>query len=134
MRPLGRGLAAARSHPSVGVREGRLRLAVTIPRAENYSNDGDHQRVHTSATARTSILFPHARRRRWSPQQIRGLDLEAAREPVDHVDAGSIDASLNRADIGAIDLRTIGKLFLRQALSPPEFPQIERQHLSDLHP
>ena len=50
-----------------------------------------------------------------------------------NVNAGSVDASLKCADVGAVDLRTMRQFFLRQALNPPEFSQIERQYLSYVH-
>lgn len=88
----------------------------------------------SSSAARTSLLLSDRRRRGRSPEQIGRFDAKATREPVDHVDAGSINAPFNCADVGTINLCTIGELFLRQAFGLPEFPQIECQHLSYLHP
>ena len=73
-----------------------------------------------------SLLPSDSRRRGRSPEQIRRLDAKATREPVDYVDAGSINAPFNCADVGTINLRTIGKLLLRQAFGSSEFSQIER--------
>jgi hypothetical protein len=47
-----------------------------------------------------------------SPEQIGGLYPQDSGKSVDHVDAGSIDTPLERADIGTVNLRSIGKLFL----------------------
>ena len=118
MRPVGRSLAAARSRPSVEGREGRLRLAVTIPRANSIQSDPRTFEIELQASLTIRQVLPADRslpdspRRRWSPKQIRRLDAKAARQPVKDVDAGSINAALNRAHIGAIDPCMIGELFL----------------------
>ena len=71
--------------------------------------------------------------RRWPLEQIGGFDAENAGQPVYDVDAGGVDAPLERADIRAIDLRLMGELFLRKALGLPQSSQIERQHVSYIH-
>ena len=43
------------------------------------------------------------------------------------------DTALERTDIGAIDIRAMRKLFLRQAASPSKSFQVQRQYLSDIH-
>jgi len=86
--------------------------------------------VCTNLTRFSLLVSP---RRSRSPKQISCLDTENTSEPVYHIDSSGIDAAFQRTDIGAIDLRTMGKLFLRKALSPPEFPQIERQYFSYFH-
>src|SRR5690349_1328516 len=73
----------------------------------------------------TSLLLSGSRLRGRSPEQIGRLYAQATREPVDHVDAGSMNAPFNCADVGAIDLCAIGKLLLRQAFGLSEFSQIE---------
>jgi len=71
--------------------------------------------------------------RRWPREEIRGLNPENARQPVHNVNAGSVNTSLEGADVGTIDLRTMRQLLLRQALGPPELTQIECQDLSYFH-
>jgi hypothetical protein len=71
--------------------------------------------------------------RRWPREEIRGLNPENPRQAVHNVNAGSVDASIEGADVGTIDLRTMRQLLLRQAVGPPELPQIESQHLSYFH-
>ena len=90
--------------------------------------------VLTLVVVHCTSLLPSDSRRRRSPEQIGRLDAKATREPVDHVDAGSMNAPFNCADVGTINLCAIGKLLLRQAFGVSEFSQIERQHLSYLHP
>lgn len=68
-----------------------------------------------------------------SPQQVRGFHTEGTSEPVDDIDACRIDASLKRADVGAVDPCAMGKLLLRQASRLPKRPQIQRQYLSYFH-
>lgn len=68
-----------------------------------------------------------------TPEKIGGFDSKDAREPVDHVDAGRIDASFEGANIGAVDLRAMRQLFLGQAARASQLPQIERQYLSYVH-
>ena len=73
---------------------------------------------------------------RWgrSPEQISRLNAKDTSKPVHHVNTGGVDAPLKGTDIGPVDSRAMGKLFLRQALSLSQFPQIERQYLSYFHP
>jgi hypothetical protein len=71
--------------------------------------------------------------RRWPHQEIRRFDPKNARQPVHHVDAGSVAASFERADIGSVDFRAMRQFFLRQAPRSPKFSQIERQDLPYLH-
>ena len=68
-----------------------------------------------------------------SPQQVRSFHAEGPSEPVDDIDACRINASLERADIGAVNLGAMGKLLLRQASRLPKLPQVQRQHLSYFH-
>jgi hypothetical protein len=70
---------------------------------------------------------------RWPYQEIRSLDPENARQPVHNVDAGSVEASLEGADVGPVDLRTMRQFLLRQAVGPPVFSQIECLDLSHFH-
>lgn len=71
--------------------------------------------------------------RRRSLEKIRRLDVQYLGEVVDNVDTGRIDASLESANIGPIDICAVRELLLRQALYLPELSQIERQYLSDVH-
>jgi hypothetical protein len=66
----------------------------------------------------SSSLFLVYRRGR-SPEQIGSLYTQDTGKSVDHVNAGSINTPLERADIGTVNLRSMGKLFLRQALGLP---------------
>src|SRR5487761_1683473 len=58
------------------------------------------------------------------PEQVGGLDAQHLRQPVDHVDGGAVDAALERADIGAVDIRLIGQRLLRQAARAARLAQI----------
>jgi hypothetical protein len=80
--------------------------------------------------APASLLIPSRGR---SPEKIRRLDTEDPCQPVHNVDPGSIDASLERTDVGTVDLGAVRQFLLRQALGLTEFPQIDRQYLSYLH-
>lgn len=68
------------------------------------------------------------------PQEIGRFDPKGTGEPIHDVDPGGIDASFERADVGAVDLGAMGELFLRQAASLPQLPEIDRQYVSDVHP
>ena len=48
---------------------------------------------------------------------------------INNVNTGSIDAPLQSADIGPVNLRAMRQLLLRQALRPPELSQIDCQYL-----
>jgi hypothetical protein len=71
--------------------------------------------------------------RGWPPEEICRLNAENTRQPVHNVNAGSIDASLECADVGTVNLGAVRQLLLRQALGLPEFPQIDCQYLSYFH-
>ena len=71
------------------------------------------------ARSPASLLIPSRGR---PPEKICRLNTENTRQPVDNVDAGSIDASLQRADIGSIDLGAMRQFLLRQAFGLTEFP------------
>ena len=66
-------------------------------------------------------------------QQIRCFETEFPSQPIDDVDACCINASFDRADVGAIDFRPMGELLLRQVLRLPKLPQVERQNLPNVH-
>ena len=85
----------------------------------------------SSAGLAPAFLFVPVRGR--SPEKVCGLNTKIARQPVDNVDAGSVDASLQGADIGTVNPGTMRQFLLRQALGPTEFPQIDCQYLSYLH-
>lgn len=57
-----------------------------------------------------------------------------ASQSVHNINTRRIDAPLKGADVGTINLGAMGKLFLRQTLRMSQPPEIERQHLSYLHP
>jgi hypothetical protein len=52
-------------------------------------------------------------------QEVCGLNAKSAGKPVNHVDAGGIDAALKGTDVSAIDLGAMGKFLLRQTAQPP---------------
>jgi hypothetical protein len=66
-------------------------------------------------------------------EQIRRFETEPGGKPVDNVDAGRVHTAFDRADIRAIDLRPMRKLFLRNAVRSPVFPQVEGHDLSNVH-
>ena len=65
--------------------------------------------------------------------QLVDVDIEDARNPVQDIDTRRVNASLKRADVGAVDFGTMREFFLRDASRRPKLPQIERQYLSDIH-
>ena len=77
-----------------------------------------------------SLFIPSGGR---SPEKICRLNTENPCQPVHNVNAGSVDASLQRADVSTVDLSAVRQLLLRQAFRPPEFPQIDCQYLSYFH-
>ena len=87
--------------------------------------------LYSNARLTPASLFIPSRRR--SPEKICRLNTENPCQPVHNVNAGSVDASLQRADVSTVDLSAVRQLLLRQAFSPPEFSQIDCQYLSYLH-
>ena len=79
----------------------------------------------------TTTLFRRFWRR--SFEKVTSLDIEDARNPVQDIDTRRVNASLKRADVGAVDFGTMREFFLRDASRRPKLPQIERQYLSDIH-
>lgn len=69
----------------------------------------------------------------WPSKQISSLNIKNARKSIDDVNPCSIDASLKRADIRAIDLGPVRQFFLRQAPLVAKPPQVDRQNLSYVH-
>lgn len=75
-----------------------------------------------------------ARTASWRPlQQISGFDTKCARQAINHINTGIVDAALKGADIGAIDARAVGQVFLGDASLLAKGPQIASKHLSYLH-
>jgi hypothetical protein len=70
---------------------------------------------------------------RWPPQQIRRLGPHSARQPVHDVDAGGVKTSLQRTDVGAVDIGAMSRFLLGQAFGLPLLSQIEREHVSNIH-
>ena len=66
-------------------------------------------------------------------QQVGCLNAQFLRQAIDHIYAGGIDATLQSADVCAVDLRAMGEFFLRQASGLTEFAQIGGKYLPDLH-
>jgi hypothetical protein len=69
----------------------------------------------------------------WPDKKLGGFNVQNLGETVDDVDAGGIDAALKRADVGAVDVCPMRDLLLGQAANLAQTPQVERQHLSDVH-
>ena len=86
----------------------------------------------TSAIRGTRASFLSARCRR-TGQKIGCLDAQDARQAIDDIDAGRIDASLECADISSVNFRAMGQFFLRQATGLPELSQIDRQYPAYVH-
>ncbi len=66
-------------------------------------------------------------------EQVRRFHAEYFREPIHDVDTRCINASFERADIGAIDTGTMRQFLLRQTLRLAMRLQIVCQNLSYLH-
>jgi hypothetical protein len=79
----------------------------------------------------TTTLF-HRRWRR-SPEKVASLDIDAC-DPVQDIDTRRANASLKRADIGAIEFSTMREFLLRDASHVSQLSQIERQYLSETYP
>jgi hypothetical protein len=84
-------------------------------------------------SARLTPAFLLLSSRGWPPEKICRLNTENTCQPVHNVNARSIYASLECADVGTINLGAVRQLLLRQALGLTELPQIECQYLSYLH-
>ena len=69
----------------------------------------------------------------WPRKQISSLNTKSARKPIHDVNPRSIDASLKRTDVRAIDLGPVRQFFLRQASLVAKSPQVDRQNLSYVH-
>jgi hypothetical protein len=67
-------------------------------------------------------------------EQVGCLDIHGLGQFVDNVDASRVNASLQRTDVGAIDISQVGKRLLRKPFGLPLPPQIGRKNLPDLHP
>lgn len=80
-----------------------------------------------------SRLLPLAAVCRRASEKICRFDAAGPGETFNHIDGGRIDASLKRADIGAVELGAMRQLFLRQASGSTKLSQIEREYLSNIH-
>ena len=87
--------------------------------------------VCSSIVRWTTTLFRRCWRR--SFEKVTSLDIEDARNPIQDIDTRSVNASLKRADVRAVDFSTMREFFLRDASRLPKLSQIERQYLSDIH-
>ena len=65
------------------------------------------------------------------PQQVSRFNAKFAGKSVYDIDAGGVDAALERTDIGPVDVGAMRQLFLREAFVSPVSSQVECQHLSD---
>lgn len=83
-------------------------------------------------TKKSELALPSVRRSR-SLEQLGGVDPQYDCELVDDIDRRGVDAALQRADIGAIYVRAMRELLLRQTGSLPASPQVARENLSNLH-
>jgi hypothetical protein len=90
---------------------------------------------------RHASSFPTVRHRaqapslrgRGSDEEVRSLYFEGRRQPIDHIDAGGVDAPLERTDVGSIKIGSVRELFLRQPCRAPIPPQVPREDLPDVH-
>jgi len=83
------------------------------------------------AGAATLFLLSASRRRPF--EKICSFDTERVGKTVHDIDAGGVNASLKRTDIGPVDSRSMRESFLRQMPRLPQLSEVERQNLSDLH-
>jgi hypothetical protein len=67
-------------------------------------------------------------------EQIGRLDAHGLGQLVDDINAGGVEASFQRTDVGAIDIGQVREFFLRKPLRLPLLPQIDRKNLPDIHP
>ena len=68
-----------------------------------------------------------------TPEKFVGLDLESCGELLDHVDARTVDAAFEQADICAVDACQVSQFLLRKAFGLPVCLQIEREDFPDVH-
>jgi len=61
------------------------------------------------------------------------LNFERHRKPFQNIDARCIEPALDCTDIGSIDFRAMRKLLLRPATGSSQFPEVQRQHISQVH-
>ncbi len=64
---------------------------------------------------------------RGSDKEVCSLYFEGCRQPINHIDAGGIDAPLKRTDVGSIEIGSVRELFLRQRCCAPISPQVPRE-------
>ncbi len=52
-------------------------------------------------------------------QEVCRLNAKGVSKPVNHVNAGGVDAALKGTDVSTIDLGAMGEFLLRQTAQPP---------------
>ncbi len=70
----------------------------------------------------------------WSAfKKSRRLNPQGLSQPCHDLYGGIADAALDAADVSAVEFSAEGKLFLREALALPFFPQIFPDNPPDIH-
>lgn len=64
---------------------------------------------------------------------VHDIDIERFRDFVQHIDGWVPFSALDTGQIGLVDTRTVGKLFLRHALFAPQPLKVEPDSLLDVH-
>jgi hypothetical protein len=75
-------------------------------------------------------LFPGLAR---TLEELIGLNFQGCGELLDHVDARTVDAAFEQADICAVDACKVSQFFLRETFGLPVCLQIEREDFPDVH-
>jgi len=110
----------------------RVRVALAGPIGPARGNDWpDYSFVLHSIVRWTTTLLRRCWRRTF--EKVACLDIEDARNPIQDIDTRRVNASLKRADVGAVDFSTMREFFLRDASRLPKLSQVARQYLSDIH-
>ena len=68
-----------------------------------------------------------------SDQQLRRFDFQRLGETINHINAGIVDPSFQRADVGAVNIRAVRKFLLRKAFGQAGRSQIPSEYLTYLH-
>jgi hypothetical protein len=129
-------------HINIGVApEFFLAQAAPLPELQNIrTNDGppvhahlvshSEQRAAVDRGSAKATLFP---RSGLALEELAGLDADDGGQLLDHVEAGAVDASLERADISSVDPGVCRERFLGQAGVKPITAQIPRKNFAKGH-
>ena len=141
-RTAGRGLLAHHS-PRGRLRKAKKRKRLRAPPNPRRSGFTTFRRPgfadRRPRRARLRLPFATEHRRlpcpggRGANKEVCSLYLEGCRQPIDYIDAGGINATLKRTDVGSIDIRPVRELFLRQPCCAPISPQVPRENLPNVH-